>query len=153
MYSPDMLPPAPTSTHTIHAAIFRATQPSLGSVILSALILTGVRALSLSSAAFARLPGILPLPARPYVTPISIALGYAVAWLENSLRTSTLSTHALVYIGLTGDPFLPAARRVRALTLAIEGTSEGKYKRKFKTERAFYLAIFTPISLADGNIS
>jgi hypothetical protein len=116
----------------------RATQPSLGSIVLSALILTGVRTLSLASTALARLPGFLPLVARPYVTPVAFALGYAVAWLENSLNTSTLSTHALVYVGLTGDPFLPSAKRARALTLAIEGTSEGKYKRKFKTERKFF---------------
>jgi hypothetical protein len=58
----------------------------------------------------------------------------AVGMLENA--TTALSKFALVYTGLTGDPFLVSARRARALTAAVESTSSGKYKRKFKTERA-----------------
>jgi hypothetical protein len=144
----ELPPPPPTSTHTIHAALTRATQPSLGSVVLSALILTGVRALSLLSVGLSRLPSVLPLVARPYVTPAAIALGYGVSWLENSLSTSTLSTHALVYVGLTGDPFLPSARRARALTLAAEGAGDWKYKRKFKTEPPLTLLTIAPLTLS-----
>jgi hypothetical protein len=135
VYSPDAAPPPPMSTHTIHAALYRSTQPSLGSIALSALILASIRALALASAGLRALPALLPLPLRPYVAPGAVALGYALAWVEQATNIRTLSAHALVYVGLTGDAFVPAARRARALTSAVEGTAEGKYKRKFRTER------------------
>jgi hypothetical protein len=59
----------------------------------------------------------------------------AVGMLDNA--STALSKYALVYVGLTGDAFFVAARRARALTAAVEGSSEGKYKRKFKTEREY----------------
>ncbi|KAG6370223.1 hypothetical protein JVT61DRAFT_12376 [Boletus reticuloceps] len=45
--------------------------------------------------------------------------------------------YALVF---TGDPFLPSARRARALTAAVESPGAGRFRRKFKTER-------TPVQL------
>jgi hypothetical protein len=60
----------------------------------------------------------------------------AVGMLDNA--TTALSKYALVYVGLTGDAFFVAARRAKALTAAVEGASEGKYRRKFKTEREYY---------------
>lgn len=59
----------------------------------------------------------------------------AVGYLENV--TGTLSKYALVYMGLTGDPFFPSARRARALTAAVESSSVVNYRRRFKTEREF----------------
>lgn len=56
--------------------------------------------------------------------------------------TTALSKYALVYVGLTGDAFFIGARRARALTAAVEGASEGKYRRKFKTERKYTLSTF-----------
>ncbi|KAG6370224.1 hypothetical protein JVT61DRAFT_12377 [Boletus reticuloceps] len=41
---PGQTPPPPMDTHVIHAAILRATYPSLGSIVLSALIMAGIRA-------------------------------------------------------------------------------------------------------------
>ena len=48
----------------------------------------------------------------------------AVGYLETV--TTSFSKHALVYTGLTGDPFLPSA---------VESSGAGRFRRKFKTER------------------
>jgi hypothetical protein len=126
--SPTLPQPPPMSTHTIHAALFRATQPSLGSISLSALILAGVRLLGLMCFGLRALPAYLP----PYLRFVSVGAGIAVGYLENV--TNTLSTYALVYVGLTGDPFFSSARRSRALTGAIESASLTRYRQKFKSE-------------------
>jgi len=111
----------------------RATQPSLGSIVLAGLILTGVRILGLLTIALRRFPAYLPLPVRPFLQPLVIASAFAVGYLENA--TSSLSTHALAYLGLTGDPFFPSARRAAALTTAVNA-SVAKYRRKFKNDRS-----------------
>jgi hypothetical protein len=134
--SQDLPPPAPGATHTLHAALVRAGETSLGSAALSALLLTGLRALALSARFFGWLPAAAPLAARPYVVPVSAALVWALARVEKAAHARMLSPHALVYVGLTGAPCLPAARRARVLTAAAEGERAGRYKRKFKTERA-----------------
>jgi hypothetical protein len=121
--SQDLPPPAPGATHTLHAALVRAGETSLGSAALSALLLTGLRALALSARFFGWLP-------------VSAALVWALARVEKAAHARMLSPHALVYVGLTGAPCLPAARRARVLTAAAEGERAGRYKRKFKTERA-----------------
>jgi len=131
-YSPTLPPPPPTSTHTIHAATTRATQSSLGSIILAGLILTGVRVLGLLTIALRTFPAYLPLPVRPFLQPLIFASAFAVGYLENA--TGSLSTHALAYLGLTGDPFFPSARRAAALTAAVN-SSVAKYRRKFKNDR------------------
>jgi hypothetical protein len=99
------------------------------------MILTGLRVLSISARFFGWLPLAMPLAARPYITPVSMAMIYMVNWIESAVHAHTLSNHALIYVGLTGTPFMPSAKRARVLTTAVEGASEGKYKRKFKTER------------------
>ena len=80
-------------------------------------------------------PAYLPLTMRPWLQPLIIGSSMAVGMLDNV--TTALSKYALVHVGLTGDAFFVAARRARALTAAVEGASEGKYHRKFKTEREF----------------
>ena len=110
----------------------RATQPSLGSIILAGLMLTGVRMLALLTIALRRFPAYLPLPVRPFLQPLVFASAFAVGYLENA--TSSLSTYALAYLGLTGDPFFPSARRAAALTTAVNA-SVAKYRRKFKNDR------------------
>jgi hypothetical protein len=110
----------------------RATQPSFGSIVLAGLILTGVRVLGLLIIALRRFPAYLPLPVRPFLQPLVFVSILAVGYLENA--TSSLSTHALAYLGLTGDSFFPSARRAAALTAAVN-TSVAKYKRKFKNDR------------------
>lgn len=129
LYSPVLPAPPPTSTHTIHAALTRATQPSLGTIVLSALIVTGIRLLGLLTLGLRALPAYLP----PYMRFVSIGAGMAVAYLEAA--TSSLSTYGLVYAGLTGDAFFPSARRSRALTGAVENPSVVNYRRRFQTER------------------
>lgn len=140
--SPDVPPPPPSSTHMIHAALFRATQPSLGSVVLASLILAVVRMIALACTALRALPAYLP----PYMRFASVAAGMLVGYLERV--TDQLSTYALVYIGLTGDPCMPSARRARALTGAVETES---YRKKFKTERKckkFTMIIYSPASFS-----
>ncbi|GBE81833.1 hypothetical protein SCP_0402060 [Sparassis crispa] len=138
---PDATPPAPTNTHTIHAALTRAMQPSLGSIVLSALIIASVRCLGLLAAGLRILPAYLP----PYLRVASVGASMAAGYLEGA--TSTLSTHALVYIGLTGDPFFPSARRARALTAAVESSSVVNYRRRFKTEPSLTILTVAPLTL------
>ncbi|OBZ65717.1 hypothetical protein A0H81_14255 [Grifola frondosa] len=136
-FSDPTLPvPPPMSTHTVHAAIARATQPSLGTVILSALITTAVRLLGLLIWGLRALPAYLP----PYLRFVSGFVAMAVGYLEGV--TGTLSTHALVYTGLTGDAFFPSARRARALTGAAQS-----YRRRFKTEPPLMLLTVAPLTL------
>jgi hypothetical protein len=135
--SPTLPPPPPGYTHTIHAALTRATQPSLGSIVLSALIITGIRILALLTVLLRALPAYLPITMRPWLQPVVIGSGFAVGYLENA--TSSLSTYGLIYTGLTGDPFFPSARRAKALTAAVN-TSVAKYKKRFKTERTLFLS-------------
>lgn len=137
-YSPTLPPPKPTSTHTIHAAVLRATQPSFGSIVLAGLILTGVRILGVLTIALRRFPSYLPLPVRPFLQPLVLVSVFAVGYIENA--TSSLSTYALAYLGLTGDPFFQSARRAAALTAAVN-TSVAKYRRKFKNDRMFNIFI------------
>ncbi|EKM55115.1 uncharacterized protein PHACADRAFT_183954 [Phanerochaete carnosa HHB-10118-sp] len=139
--NPELPPPPPTSTHTIHAALFRATQPSLGSICLSALILAGVRLLALTCMGLRVLPAYLP----PYLRFVSVGAAMLVSYLENV--TSTLSTYALVYTGLTGDSFFPGARRACALAGAVESSSGARYRQKFKTEPPLTMLTVAPLTL------
>jgi hypothetical protein len=123
VFSPNLAPPPPLSTHTTHAALFRATQPSLGTIILASLLLTLIRMLI----ALVTLLRMLPY----YIPAIAGAVTMVAGYVENV--TSTLSAYALVYVGLTGDPFLPSARRARTL-VAMTAASSGS-KRRFRTER------------------
>jgi hypothetical protein len=132
-FSPDQPLRLPTDTHIIHAALIRSTYPSLGSIVLGALILAAIRMLTLLTIALRVLPSYFPFAFRPWLRPLTIGAAMAVGYLESV--TSTFSKYALVYTGLTGDPFFPSARRARALTAAVESASAGRFRRKFKTER------------------
>lgn len=112
------------STHTIHAALTRSTGPSLGSVVLGALILTAIRLLLLLAMVFDRLP--LYLPARAFF--LIPTLRMAVGWIERV--TTALSQYALIYVGLTGDPFMPSAKRARVLTSQVENKVERMVRKK-----------------------
>ncbi|KAH7889339.1 plasma-membrane choline transporter-domain-containing protein [Phlebopus sp. FC_14] len=142
---PDEPPPLPFDTHIIHAAIIRSTYPSLGSIVLSALILAGIRMLVLLTTALRLLPNYFPLLLRPWLQPLTVGAGLAVGYLETV--TSSLSRYALIYTGITGDPFFPSARRARALTYAVEGASGGRFRRKFKTEPQLTMLTYAPLTL------
>ena len=92
--SPTLPPPPPTSTHTIHAAIMRATQPSFGSIVLAGFVLTRVRILGFLMIALRRFPAYLPLPARPILQPLVFVSVVAVGYLENA--TSSLGVMDMV---------------------------------------------------------
>lgn len=98
---------------TTRIAFNRATGPSLGSICLSALVLTMVKtshrlAVELSRATSpTRLAG-LPDVLRPLGAMEPIA-GIVAGVLEQ------LNGYALVYVGVTGEPFLRSARAVGAL--------------------------------------
>ncbi|KAF8447412.1 plasma-membrane choline transporter-domain-containing protein [Boletus edulis BED1] len=142
---PGQTPPPPMDTHVIHAAIVRATYPSLGSIVLSALIMAGIRILTLLTIALRLLPSYFPLVLRPWLQPLTMGAGMAVSYLESV--TTSFSMYALVYTGLTGDPFLPSARRARALTAAVESPGAGRFRRKFKTEPQLTMLTYTPLTL------
>jgi hypothetical protein len=117
------------STHTIHAALVRSTGPALGSVALSALLLTVVRMLYFLTYFLRQLPAYIPVRAFFLISGVRVAIN----WLESA--TTALSKYALVYAGLTGDPFMHSARRARALTTSVEG-KVGRYgRRKISAER------------------
>lgn len=58
----------------------------------------------------------------------------AVGYLETV--TTALSKYALVYAGLTGDPFFPSARRAQALTRSVEAKAVRGVGRGRSTRRA-----------------
>ncbi|KAF9782035.1 hypothetical protein BJ322DRAFT_1110919 [Thelephora terrestris] len=76
--------------------------------------------------AFRRFPAYLPLLARPFLQPPVFVSAMAVEYLENA--TSSLSTYALAYLGLTGDPF-------------------SRHKRKFKNDPPFTMLAYAPLTL------
>lgn len=96
--------------------------------------MASIRLLGLLALALRALPVYLP----PYLRFVSVGAGMAVGYLENV--TSTLSTYALIYTGLTGDAFFPSARRAQALTAAVESKAIMNYRRRFRTERECALA-------------
>ncbi|THH29846.1 hypothetical protein EUX98_g4357 [Antrodiella citrinella] len=138
---PTLPQPPPTSTHTIHAALARASQPSIGSIVLSALIHAAIRLLGFAVWGLRALPYYLP----PYMRFVSVGAGMGVSYLETI--TGTLSTYALIYTGLTGDAFMPSARRSRALTGAVQNSSLARYRRKFKTEPPLTMLTVAPLTL------
>ncbi|KAH8117285.1 plasma-membrane choline transporter-domain-containing protein [Phellopilus nigrolimitatus] len=126
--------PPPFDTFRIHAALYRSADTSLGSVALSALLLTGVRILTLTAGLLRR----APMPLLPWLTlPLNM--------LGN--MTGALSTLALVYTGLTGDAFFPSARRARVLTAAVMNSS-GKVKyRRTGIDPSLAILTITPLTL------
>ena len=117
MNSLDVPEPNPLDTFRIHAALHRSTESSLGSIVLSALLLTIIRVVAGLTAFMRRAPlSILPLLAMP------------INFLGN--LTGALSNLALIYVGITGDAFFPSARRAQALTVAVANSSgRVKYRR------------------------
>jgi hypothetical protein len=79
------------------SALYRASQPLLGSIVLAALLLTLTRMLLLCTVFLRRVPVYLPIPLRMYTGPLLFAAGY----LEDV--AGSLSKYALVYVGLTGE--------------------------------------------------
>jgi len=116
-------------THRLHAALYRASQSSLGSIVLAGLLLTLTRMLLLFTVFLRRVPVYLPITMRMYTAPLLFAAGY----LED--MAGSLSKYALVYVGLTGEGFWVSARRARALVAGSENGS-GRFRKHFKLERA-----------------
>ncbi|KAL1714376.1 hypothetical protein EV715DRAFT_209679 [Schizophyllum commune] len=121
----------PTDTHTIHAALFRATQTSLGTVCLAGAILSSLRALALISALLSRLPPWLTLgamsthPVANMLKPVALLAASGIAWAVRWLETvgEGVGGDALVYAGLTGEPFWKAAGRSAALAGPVGSTT------------------------------
>ncbi|KAL1743701.1 hypothetical protein HDZ31DRAFT_40347 [Schizophyllum fasciatum] len=123
--------PRPMDTHTIHAALFRATHTSLGTVCLAGAIISSLRALALVTAFLSRLPPWLTLgamsthPIANILKPVALMLASGVAWAVRWLETvgEGVGGDALVYAGLTGEPFWKAAGRSAALAGPVGSTS------------------------------
>ncbi|KAL5490248.1 hypothetical protein ACEPAI_5081 [Sanghuangporus weigelae] len=131
-FSPPETDLRPLDTYRIHAALYRSTDTSLGSVALSALLLTGVRMITILVALLRRAP-----------VPLLPLLKFPLNFLGNT--ASALSTLALVYTGLTGDAFFPSARRARALTMAA---ANGRLTyRRSGVDPTLSILIYTPLTL------
>ncbi|EJD44142.1 hypothetical protein AURDEDRAFT_185171 [Auricularia subglabra TFB-10046 SS5] len=104
---------------TTTAALFRASGPSFGSVAVAGLFLSAARALSLGTYALYRLTTPPAIP--PSLHPLTVPLRMLAALLRS------LSNYALVYAGITGEPFFPSARRARALTSVRRPIARGDY--------------------------
>ncbi|KIL67089.1 hypothetical protein M378DRAFT_74370 [Amanita muscaria Koide BX008] len=137
----DAQPPPPMSTHTIHAALIRSTGPSLGSIALSALLLTIIQMLYSLTFLLRKLPPYIPVRAFFLIHGIRMAIN----WLESA--TTALSKYALVYTGITGDPFMPSARRARALTNSVESKIGRQGRRKISSEPPLALLTIAPLSM------
>lgn len=119
-------------TRPLHAAAHRASQASLGSIILASLILTVIRLLGLLSIALGRLPVYTSIP---FLLSFS---RFAVRWLDTA--TSSLSKFALTWVGLTGEPFFPAARKSQVI-------SAETMKSRLARPPTLRLLLTTPITL------
>ncbi|KAF7440315.1 hypothetical protein PC9H_000659 [Pleurotus ostreatus] len=161
-------PPSPTSTHTIHAAIVRSTQPSLGSIALAALVLTVIRLLTLTAVFLHNLPTYVARFTSSFTTFLPAAIGIpirtvllgagtsvlrasllqGIAWCIGTVEsiTSAFSRYALIYGGLTGDAFMDSARRAQALTRSVEQRAQTG-RRKFKSEPPMALLTIAPLTL------
>jgi hypothetical protein len=99
--------PAPFLTHTLHAALHRATGPSLGTTVLAALLLTIIQIISTIAFVIRMLPLYLPFH------PVARVVSFVVPYLENA--ASNVSDSVLIYTGLSGDSFWEATRRAGGL--------------------------------------
>ncbi|KAG7092974.1 hypothetical protein E1B28_009275 [Marasmius oreades] len=151
-FSPTAFSTNAAETHNIHAALTRSTGSSLGTVVLSALILTAIRLIGLLTIFLDRLPewidalgGWVARVARGGISSIftggiggvartTFARGTfmgvlvsitraAVGYLEGV--TLNLSKYAVIYAGLTGEEFWVSARRGSALTAMVASKSGG----------------------------
>ncbi|TFK46709.1 hypothetical protein OE88DRAFT_1811777 [Heliocybe sulcata] len=138
--------PPPMDTHTIHAALFRATQPSLGTICLASFLLTITRFLLLLASFLRSLPTVLPLQIQ--LRPMLVGGAWVAGYLEG--KASRLSTYALAYTGLTGAPFWRSAERAGEVT-KIGGERDprtpGRYRRRFRDEPPLTLLTVAPLAL------
>ncbi|TRM59229.1 hypothetical protein BD626DRAFT_508658 [Schizophyllum amplum] len=120
------------STHTIHAALFRATHTSLGTVCLAGALLSALRFLAVVTAVLSRLPAWLTLgamsthPIANVLKPVALMAASGIAWAVRYLETvgEGVGADALVYAGLTGEAFWKAAGRSAALVDAARDSTD-----------------------------
>ncbi|KAH7103950.1 plasma-membrane choline transporter-domain-containing protein [Auriculariales sp. MPI-PUGE-AT-0066] len=101
------------------AALFRASGPSFGSVAAAALFLSAARALDAVTLVIHQYTTPPAIPAQ--LNPLTVLPRMFAVVLRS------LSTYALTYIGVTGEPFFPAARRAQALTSVRRPIARGDY--------------------------
>ncbi|KAI0314722.1 plasma-membrane choline transporter-domain-containing protein [Amylostereum chailletii] len=140
---PALPPPPPTSTHTLHAALYRATHPSFGSIAFAALLLTCVRALSLLAIGLRRAPLYLPPAMKIYAGPLLYGTGIAAGWIETWV--GRFGRYVLIYVGVTGDGFWASVGRSSGLT-SVDHTATG-WRRRFQTEPPLTILTIAPLTL------
>ena len=154
--SPSAPIPPPTSTHTIHAALVRSTGPSLGSIVLASLIHALFQFLISLTIFLQNLPFYLRrIPWVPAAAPIAMYVIPGVGWAVRILEgwTNRLNKYALIYAGLTGEPFWVSAARAGVLIdkgrkgtvdAETDGNLRGrvlKKKRGFSSERKLCVVV------------
>ena len=90
------------------SALFRASGPSFGSTAAAAIFLSCARVLELGTFFVYRYT--TPPAVPPQLNPLAIPPRMLATLLRG------LSTYGLTYVGVTGEPFFPAARKAQALT-------------------------------------
>lgn len=119
---------APSHLAIVRASFVRATGPALGTICISALMLSVAR-VGMAIAASARWMH-RKLSASSSRFPVLLQpLTYVVALLAGiSALLQGLSDYALIYVGVTGDGFMPAARRSSRLVSrhSVKSIMEGK---------------------------
>jgi hypothetical protein len=118
-------------THHMHAALYCSVQLSLGSIMLTALLLTLTRMLLLVTVFLRCVPVYLP------ITLQSIYMGlllFAVGYLDDT--AGSLSKYALVYVRVTGEGFWVSKCHTPALIAGVEKGS-GRFRKNFKSGHAY----------------
>ncbi|KAF9505846.1 hypothetical protein BS47DRAFT_488477 [Hydnum rufescens UP504] len=115
------------------AALARATGPSLGSICAGSLILGSVQGMMVILQWLRKLT---TPPALQFIAPL-----HPLSFLTGVISIlDSLSTYALVYIGITGEGFWPSARVARSFMTSVaasdrEGEVSGRRRRRVRGRR------------------
>jgi len=131
----------------------RSTGPSLGSIVLAALIHSLLQLLTILTIFLQQLPFYLRrIPWVLLATLIAMYVIPGVGWVVSYLEswTSRLNKYGLIYAGLTGEPFWVSATRAGVLidkgrkgvvSVETDGNGRGRVLKKqkgFSSERKLY---------------
>ncbi|PWN39761.1 hypothetical protein IE81DRAFT_368825 [Ceraceosorus guamensis] len=119
------IPPPPTQVDIVRASFARATGPALGTVLIAALVLSLARLAALIAATARSASRQL---AYPRVPALLSPLAHAAAMLAGlSAVLKGVSDFALVYTGITNEPFWSSTRRAGRVArgVSVKGVMDG----------------------------
>ncbi|CAO1635380.1 unnamed protein product [Jaminaea pallidilutea] len=116
----------PTASDLVRASFLRATGPSLGTILLSALLLASSRVLVLLSFVTRTLASILSSPSVPsFLHPLA-HLAYLLSGAGGVIKG--VSDYTLIYTGITGQGFWASSRRCSRLLVRNTAGRSGRSK-------------------------